>query len=214
MKIAVLGGNTVLGRKIVLDAERAGINVTLIVNSPSDLVGNGPVIIKTADELTRPELAGFHALVDAVSIPLLYKFPSDDSLPLWHLHRLLAGTSVHYIGIGSVFMLWTDSSRTQLVADSDLSSLVHGSDRAQRCKAILQQMQAWQDFTWTLLCPPLATDEKGYGTGKVQLGDDVLPVGMDGSSHITLTDFSRAVIEYLKVRRPVQQCVSVRSLSR
>ena len=60
MRIAVIGANTSCGNKIVLKAESQGIKVTSIVNSFSDVVGNGKLIVKDYDDITFEDRKDCH----------------------------------------------------------------------------------------------------------------------------------------------------------
>ena len=211
MKVAVLGANSALGRRIVLHAEDCKMAVTSIVSTPADLVGNGPIIIKEPGELTVQELARFHVLIDALSFARIKAFAPGQT-PLELLHDKLMHTSCHYLGIGDCSLLYVDNSRRQLLADSPLVHSIGGQSDPIRCKALWETLQRWGDFNWTLLCPPLLLDEHSYGKGRFELCWDVLPMGIDGSSRITLSDFIAALIELLKVRGAQRCCVSCRGL--
>ena len=211
MKAAVLGANSALGRRIVLHAEQCGIAVTSIVSTPADLVGNGPIIIKEPEELESTELERFHVLIDALSFPQFVRFTLGQT-PLEVLHDKLEQTACFYVGIGDCSILFADSSRQVLIADSPLVHGLSGTSDPQRCKELLQKLQQWAQFNWTLLCPPLVLDEHSYGKGRFELSSDVLPVGLDGSSRIALSDFIEALIELLKVRGSKCRCISCRGL--
>ena len=64
MRIAVIGANSSCGKKIVLKAESQGIKVTSIVNSFSDVVGNGKLIVKDYDEVVFDDVKDCHYVVD------------------------------------------------------------------------------------------------------------------------------------------------------
>lgn len=210
MKAAVLGANSPLGRRIVLHAEEAGINVTSIVSSPADLAGNGPIIIKEPEELEVRELSRFHVLIDAVSIPRISSFAPGQEPAIRLLPKLIeAGT--YYLGIGDCSLLYTDDSRSTLVADSDLAAVTGRSrPERERSRELFLQLQSAPGLRWTLFCPPLHLDTHGYGRGRFELCSDVLPMGLDGSSRITLIDFVSALIELLKVKKGLCSCITAR----
>ncbi len=211
MKAAVLGANSALGRRIVLQAEAAGIAVTSVVSAPTDLVGNGPIIIKEPEELTAQELSRFHVVIDALSFPLITRW-SEGQTPLERIEAALRESGAAYVAVGDCSLLYTDSSRQELIADSGFLAGASGSSDPQRCKKLYQHLQDLKDLKWTLLCPPLVLDAHAYGRGRFELTDDVLPMGLDGSSRIALSDFVSALIELLKVRGHLQRCASVRGL--
>ncbi|MBO8416105.1 MAG: hypothetical protein IAB19_06980 [Proteobacteria bacterium] len=212
MKAAVLGANTDLGRRIVLRAEEEGINVTSIVSTPADLAGNGPIIIKEPQELEVRELSRFHVFIDALSFPQIRSFKRGEE-PLSQLQQKLAEAGTIYLGVGDCSLLYTDESRTQLTAESDLlQAMGGGSSDPRRCLELYQRMLCWPDLRWILFCPPLLLDTHSYGRGRFELTGNVLPIGLDGSSRIALSDFVSALIELLKVRSALNTCISVRGL--
>ena len=77
MRIAVIGANSSCGKKIVLKAESQGIKVTSIVNSFSDVVGNGKLIVKDYDEVVFDDVKDCHYVVDALSFLEITRFSSD-----------------------------------------------------------------------------------------------------------------------------------------
>lgn len=211
MKAAVLGANTDLGRRTVLRAEEAGINVTSIVSTPADLAGNGPIIIKEPSELEVRELSRFHVFIDALSFPQVGSF-KEGAEPVAELHQKLEDAGTIYLGVGDCSLLYTDESRTQQVAASDLLQAMGGSSDPRRCLELYQRMLSWPELRWILFCPPLLLDPHAYGRGRFELTGNVLPIGLDGSSRIALSDFVSALIELLKVRSGLNTCISVRGL--
>lgn len=88
MKIAVIGADTELGKRIVLKAEEYGISVVCCVENFGSLVGSGKLIIKPYDSITYKDLEDCHYVVDAKSFLEIRKF-STDLLPVWHLLEIL-----------------------------------------------------------------------------------------------------------------------------
>ena len=197
MKIAVVGANSPLGKSLVLDAEKEGIQVTSIVSSPQDLVGNGPIIIKECFELTPSELQKFYAVVDAISFAQITK-KVFETLPVFSLAPLLKGLPCRYVAFGSCYLLFSDSKRTQRLGESSSMFFIKGDLRASKVLELYHKIQTFKDFKYTLLCPPLTVKEESYPTGKFEFGDDLLPLSLDGSSSITLGDLSLAMVELLK----------------
>ena len=157
MKVAVIGANTPVGARVVIEAEKAGMQVTSVVSTPADLVGNGPIIIKEAHELSREDLSPFHAVVDAVTFPLMHTRALPE-LPVFYVAPYLAGSSCRYLGFGSCYLLYADSSRTRRVMDCKDMFYVSGELRAHKALEIYEKMRHIAGFNFTLLCPPL----RGY----------------------------------------------------
>lgn len=213
MKIAVVGANRSLGAKIVTDAEAQGIGVISVVQDPLNLQGSGPVVLKRYEDLTTADLAGCHYVVDAVSFPEIGAF-STDLLPLWKLVELLRGSSCKLLCAGSCSCLYTDEKRRTLVFTSQcLWQDQHKDSERIRLKVnAYQRLKEVRGVQWALLCPPLILDAEGYAAGTWEFSGDVLPVGLDGSSYITLGDFARACVELLKRGFDAGSCLSVRAV--
>ena len=211
MKIAVLGADTQIGKRIVLAAEDAGINVTSIVENFSESTGNGPLIIKNVKDLTAADLSKCHAVIDTLSFPCIESY-SLDNLPFWHLHKLLANSLIKVIGVGSSACLYTDKKRNTFVKDMDG---IHFDDCEHKHNLAVEaflRIKEVKDLSWTLLCPPLVMDVKAYGSGRFVLSNDILPMDISGSSFISLSDFCKSLVELLKVGGHNHCCVGVRSL--
>lgn len=67
MKIAVLGANNSIGSKIVLKAEEQGIGSVCVVDSFSNVPGNGKVLIKPCLDLTKDDIKDCHYVIDTIS---------------------------------------------------------------------------------------------------------------------------------------------------
>ena len=211
MKIAVIGANTRLGRLIVIEAERSGIQVTSIVNDYKDLVGNGPVKLCSYTDLVYSDINKFYALIDATSFLDIASF-SLERLPCLHVCHLLQKENIKLLCVGSPALLYTDKSKTELFGDNvDIQNSIRGSD-ATRQILTLKRMRDYNNVNWSLLCPPMHLDEKGYGKGRYEFSDDVLPLDVTGRSSISYKDLSLACIDYLKRGPKSQSVISVRSL--
>lgn len=211
MKVAVIGANTPVGARVVIEAEKAGIQVTSVVSTPADLVGNGPIIIKEAHELSHEDLSPFHAVVDAVTFPLMHTRALPE-LPVFYVAPHLAGSSCRYLGFGSCYLLYADSSRTRRVMDCKDMFYVRGELRAHKALEIYEKMQHIAGFNFTLLCPPLTVSEDAYATGSFALTDDILPMTETGSSSITLPDLALAMVELLKRQNLRGELIAVHNL--
>ena len=196
MRIAVIGAAGEPGRRIVAEAEKKGIQVTSVVSDPSVMPGSGPVIIKDFRDLDKGDLEGMHAVVDAESFPRIGRYNSDD-LPLWRIGALLQGSAAGLLAVGSTSSLYADSSRSSMVID-DCCMTQDGHEQALRlCATASRRLRSERSFKWTLLCPPLILDKDAPATGSFIFGDDVLPMGLDGSSRISGADFARACVDLL-----------------
>ncbi len=211
MRIAVVGAAGEPGMRIVAEAEKKGISVTSVVSDPSVMPGSGPVIIKDFRDLEKADLEGMHAVVDAESFPRIGRYSSDD-LPLWRIGALAGESGTGVLVVGSTSSLYSDLSRTAMVTD-DCCMTQGGHEQALRlCATASRRLRSERSFNWTLLCPPLILDPDAPATGRFTFGDDVLPMGVDGSSRISGADFARACVELLLRGLRSFSTVSVRAL--
>lgn len=212
MKIAVLGANSSIGRKIVLNAEEEGISSVCVVDSFSNVPGNGRVFIKPCLDLAFDDIKDCHYVIDTLSFPNISKYSSDD-LPLWHLLEILKDTEVRLLELGSCSFLYSDKNRQKFVGAGDSDILDDSELKNEKlCINAYKRLTLCKNVKWSVLCPPLLLDKEGYATGKFEFYDDVLPVGLEGDSSISGSDFSASVIELLKRIPKLHSCTSVRGV--
>ena len=211
MKIAVLGADTELGKRMVNAAEAAGIQVVAVVENFTSSIGSGPLIIKEACELNLNDFSKCHAVIDTLSFPRIESYGTEN-LPFWHVCNLIKNSSIKLIAVGSSAFLYTDKKRDTFVRDMDGIHFDNNENKHNLAVEAFLRIKKIEDVDWTLLCPPLVLDLKAYGTGRFELGNDILPMDIKGSSYISLCDFCKALVELLKVGGYSCKCVGVRSL--
>ncbi len=211
MKIAVLGANSSFGSKLVLKAEEAKISVVNLVSDASNLVGSGPVIIKDFHDLTFNDVKDCHYVVDTLSFLKISQF-SSDLLPLWHLLEILKGSNIKLLALGSSSFLYTDKSRTRLVYESECMCDDAPQVSPRLCVNAYNRLKHCSNVSWSVLCPPLLLDSKSYCNSALEFGNDILPMGLDGDSCISESDFVKAVVETLLRNPQAHSCISVRAL--
>ncbi len=210
MKAAVLGADSALGKKLVLDAEALGIQVTIIVSNPSDLVGTGPIIIKEYDELEQNDLKNFAVFIDAISFPYLQRFKDDP--PILRLSSLVS-SDCRYLAVGACSLLYEDSRRLRRLGQNpDVYFDFYDKEQAALELELFEKIHKLEHFNYTLLCPPLLVDYEGKRSLGVQLSDDVLPLSAFGSCKATLGDLSAGMMEILKLGGPGRKIVGMRAL--
>lgn len=212
MKIAVLGANSSIGSKIVLKAEEQGISSVCIVDSFYNVPGNGKVLIKNCQDLSFEDIKDCHYVIDPQSFFYISRYSSDD-LPLWHLLEILKNTDTKLLALGSCTFLYSDKTRQNYVGSGDSEILRDDELKHEKlCINAYRRLSLCKNVKWSVLCPPLLLDKEGYATGRFEFYDDVLPVGIDGDSFISESDFSSSVVELLKMIPKLHTCTSVRAL--
>ncbi len=211
MKVAVIGASTEWGSIIVKALECRGISTVLCVEELTHLPGEGRVVIKPYAELKLDDIHDVHAIVDAVSFKLLGS-RDFESLPLWHVLNEIKGAQIKCLVLGAVDCLYEDDRRLCYIADDQkLCFEEHGALGA-LCKKALLKLKDFADVAWTLLCPPLICEDATHRSGHYEFSNDVLPIGMDGSSVINQYDFCDAAAEIIKQGLPIRQVISVRQI--
>lgn len=202
MKIAVVGASSTLGQKIVLEAEKQGISVISVTDTPTNMVGNGIVLIKSFDALRSEDLEKCYAVIDLLSFadPQSY---ADSVLPFEYLQKIITDRT-RLIAQGQCIFLYVDRQRQVRVYDTQREEI--GKDRS--LEAIYHSFLS-VDFrrhpNWNILCPPLILDETGYSEDDFRINGDILPVGINGSSYISMQDYALGFVELLK-RDDLKNC--------
>ncbi|MBQ9273860.1 MAG: hypothetical protein IJ228_03530 [Succinivibrio sp.] len=209
MRIAVLGANAPLGGLIVEQAEAVGIGVLSVVENAASLTGDGPLLIKSYQDLSAEDLQDLHYVVDATSFPQVKRY-SSELLPLWHLCELLKDQALPLLVIGSCSCLYTDKSRSTYVLDSQLLCHDDKSVYLRLCLNAFKRLKENRDVNWTMLCPPLLLDLQGPGGKELEFTEEVLPMGLDGGSCISVRDFAKAAVETLLRGLKSRQVLAVR----
>ena len=120
-EIAVVAANGKAGQLIVKEALAQGLDVTAIVRHTNHSLAQR-VIEKDLFDLTRDDLAGFDAVVDAFGAWTPETLPLHSS-SLKHLCDTLSGTKVRLLVVGGAGSLYTDKTHTlQLVDTPDFPS--------------------------------------------------------------------------------------------
>lgn len=192
----------------MLDAEALGIQVTIIVSSPADLVGTGPIIIKEYDELEQNDLKNFSVFIDAVSFPYLQRFKDDP--PILRLAPLVR-EDCRYLAFGACSLLYEDSRRLRRLGQKpEVYFDSYDKERAALELELFEKIHSLENFNYTLLCPPLLVDLEGRRCAQVQLSDDVLPLSETGSCTATLGELSSGMMEILKLGGRGRKIVGMR----
>lgn len=198
MKIVVLDANNIIGQLIVKEAENNGIVVTSIVQSPTNLVGSGPVIVSDYNDLDSIDFSKYYALIDPYSI-FLNNF---NKYTLFKLASSLNGTNCRYIMLADCSLLCKQSQEHM----QDIASFNEDKYRA------FEKIKAMPDLNYTFICPPLIFDNSSYSTAKFEFTKNKVAIGLDGSSIINNIDYVKAIIEILKLKDTNREVLSVRGI--
>jgi putative NADH-flavin reductase len=199
LKIAVVGGNGMIGQRIVREALDRGHHVTVIVRDPSGVDARHERLqVRQGDVLDSAQIsrliAGQAVVVSAVGSARaktpdrgLYRKAAES---LVGVLRGLEEKAPRLIVVGGVGSL-THPASGQLMLDRATP------DRQPEHlgqKAALDYYRTVRDVSWTYVSPP-ASILPGQRTGVYRLGDDTLIVNDKRESHITMEDFAVAIVD-------------------
>ncbi len=206
MKIAVICANGREGQCVVREAMARGHEVTAFVRGENRSAAK-KAVVKDLFEITKEDLAGFDAVVDAFGAWTAETLPQHSS-SLRHLCDVLAGTETRLLVVGGAGSLYTDESRKMLVMDApgfpeDWKPLASAMGRA------LAELRQRKDVRWTYLSPAADFAADGEKIGKYFLGGDVLPVNARGVSRVSYADFAAALVDEAEKADHVGERISV-----
>lgn len=198
LKISVIGGNGMIGQRIVREALDRGHHVTLIVRDPARVeTTHERLQLQQGDVLDNAQIsrliAGQDVVVSAVGSaraktpdPSLYRRAAES---LVGTLRGLAPKAPRLIVVGGVGSLTSPSGQLLLERVPPERKPEHLGQ-----KAALDYYRTVQDVSWTYVSPP-GRIEPGKRTGIFRLGEDTILVNDKGESSITMEDYAVAILE-------------------
>ena len=207
MKIAVVAATGKAGRKIVKEAKDRGFEVTAFARKEAEIDGADKMIVKDIFDLTKEDLAGFDAVVDAAGgwTEDSYHIIPDAAE---HLCKALSGTNVRLLVVGGAGSLYVDPEHTLTVADGpDFPDSYKGVAAAHQ-KA-LDDLRGVADVKWTYISPAGDFQADGERSGKYILGGEELTLNSKGESIISYADYAIAMVDEIEKGDHIQQRISV-----
>lgn len=197
LKIAVIGGNGMIGQRIAREALDRGHHVTVIVRDPSRVDATHERLqLRQGDVLDIVQIsrliAGQDVVVNAVGSaraktpdPSLYRKAAES---LVSVLRGLADQAPRLIVVGGVGSLKHPSGQLMLERATPERQPEHLGQ-----KAALDYYSTVRDVRWTYVSPP-GSIPPGERTGVFRLGDDAVIVNDKGQSHISMEDYAVAIV--------------------
>jgi len=207
MKIAVVAAAGKAGRKIVREAKDRGFEVTAFVRKDAEIDGADKVIVRDIFDLTKDDLAGFDAVVDA------FGAWTEDVLPLHsttlaHLCDVLSGTDTRLLVVGGAGSLYVNAEHTVCVSDGPDFPVIFKPLAAAMAKA-LGELRERNDVKWTYISPAGDFQADGERTGKYILAGEELKLNAAGESIISYADYAIAMVDEIEKGNHIQQRISV-----
>ena len=207
-KVAVVCAAGKEGRLLVDEAVSRGYDVTAFVRG-SDKVANpkAKTVVKDLFDLTREDLIGFDAVIDA------FGAWTPETLPLHrtslkHLCDVLSGTKVRLLVVGGAGSLYVNPEHTVQVKDLESFHAMF-KPLANNMGEALAELRTRSDVQWTYLSPAGDFVADGERTGEYLLGGEEYFVNDKGESRISYADYAIAMIDEIENANNVQKRFSV-----
>ena len=207
-KVAVVCAAGKEGRLLVDEAVSRGYDVTGFVRG-SDKVANpkAKTVVKDLFDLTREDLIGFDAVIDA------FGAWTPETLPLHrtslkHLCDVLSGTKVRLLVVGGAGSLYVNPEHTVQVKDLESFPAMF-KPLADMQGAALDDLRKRSDVQWTFLSPAGDFVADGERTGEYLLGGEEYFVNDRGESRISYADYAIAMIDEIENENNIQKRFSV-----
>lgn len=207
-KVAVVCAAGKQGKLLVNEAVSRGYDVTGFVRG-GDKVENekAKTVVKDLFDLTREDLIGFDAVIDA------FGAWTPETLPLHrtslkHLCDVLSGTKVRLLVVGGAGSLYVNPEHTVQV--KDLESFPDAfKPLATNMGEALAELRTRSDVQWTYLSPAGDFVADGERTGEYLLGGEEYFVNDKGESRISYADYAIAMIDEIENENNIQKRFSV-----
>ena len=206
MKIAVVAANGKAGRLIVKEALNRGFDVTAVVRGQNKTEAKS-AIIKDIMDLTKDDLKGFDAVVDAFGAWVPETLPQH-SATLKHLCDILSGTDTRLLVVGGAGSLYVDKEhKTQLCDTPDFPKEYLPLAKAQG-KA-LSELRERNDVNWTFVSPAADFQAEGERTGKYILAGEEFTLNSKNESILSYADYAIAMVDEIEKGKHIKQRISV-----
>lgn len=206
MKIAVVCANGKEGQLITKEAVNRGFDVTAVVRGENKSVAK-KAIIKDLFDLTKEDLSGFDAVVDAFGAWTPETLPQH-STSLKVLCDALSGTDTRLLVVGGAGSLYVNPEHTLQVMDgADFPEMFKPLAQAQG-KA-LDELRTRTDVKWTFISPAADFQADGEKTGKYILAGEELTLNDKGESVISYADYAIAMVDEIEKGNHIGQRISV-----
>lgn len=194
MKIAVVCAAGKQGRLLVSEALSRGHEVTGFVrNAEAELAPGAMKIVKDLFALTREDLQGFDAVIDAFGAWAEETLPQHTT-SLMHLCDALSGTETRLLVVGGAGSLFVNPAHTKMLME--LPSFPEIFFPVAKATAdAYRKLCRRKDVRWTYLCPAADFRAEGARTGRYLSGGEEYFENARGLSAISYADYAVAMID-------------------
>lgn len=206
-KLAVVAANGRVAGKVITEAINRGFDVTAFGRHDENNTDAPVYIKKDILDLSKEDLAGFDAVVDAFGAWTVETLPQHTTTTL-HLCDILSGTDTRLLIVGGAGSLFVNPEHTAVVADGpdfpdDFKPL------ASAMAAALAELRKRDDVKWTYISPAGDFQADGERSGQYILGGEELTLNDRGESIISYADYAIAMVDEIEKGDHIQQRISV-----
>ncbi len=207
MKIAVVAATGRVARKVVKEAKERSFEVVAFARNEAEIDGADKVIVKDIFDLTREDLKGFDAVVDAFGA-WTPETLDQHSTTLAHLCDCLSSSDTRLLVVGGAGSLYVNPEHTACVADGpDFPDMF--KPLANAMAKALGELRERKDVRWTYISPAGDFQADGERTGAYILGGEELTLNERGESIISYGDYAIAMVDEIENGNHIQQRISV-----
>ena len=205
--IAVVAADGRVARKVITEAVNRGWDVTAFGRKDENTGDAQTYIKKDILDLTREDLEGFDAVVDAFGAwtPETFHLHGET---LQHLLDILADTDVRLVYVGGAGSLYVNPEHTlQVYQTPDFPAEFVPLATAQ--VGTLAQIRPVKDVKWTYISPAGDFQADGERTGEYILAGEELTLNDRGESIISYADYTIALVDEIESGNHIQERISV-----
>lgn len=203
--VAAAGGRT--ARRIITEAVNRGFDVTAFGRKDENMTDAQHYVKKDIFDLTREDLEGFDAVVDAFGAWTEDLLPQH-STTLAHLCDILSGSSTRLLIVGGAGSLYVNPEHTVTVSETPDFPDSFKPLASVMAKA-LGELRGRNDVKWTYISPAGDFQADGERTDKYILGGEELTLNERGESIISYADYAIAMVDEIESGSHIQQRISV-----
>lgn len=207
-KVAVICAAGKEGRLLTEEAVSRGYEVTGFVRRKDKVMNpKAKTVVKDLFDLTREDLSGFDAVIDA------FGAWTPETLPLHrtslkHLCDILSGTDVRLLVVGGAGSLYVNPEHTMQVKDLESFPDIF-KPLATNMGEALKELRTRSDVKWTYLSPAGDFVADGKRTGEYLTGGEEYFVNDKGESRISYADYAVAMIDEIENAKHIGERFSV-----
>lgn len=206
-KIAVAAADGRVARKVITEAVNRGFDVTACGRKDENITDAQHYFKKDIFDLTKEDLEGFDAVVDAFGAWTEETLPQH-STTLAHLCDVLSGTDTRLLIVGGAGSLFVNPEHTATVSEGpDFPDAF--KPLASAMAAALVELRKRNDVKWTYISPAGDFQADGERSGKYILGGEELTLNAKGESIISYADYAIAMVDEIESGNHIQERISV-----